>query len=776
MSGHTVARTPPEPGNLPGGAGSPDDERAMGAPAEPAALLVNVSTLLAGSLDYQATLEQLAQLAVQSLADWCIIDMVDEGESACRKAVAHRDPAQADLAREIERWPPREGATPSALTRVLRTGTSGFYPVASVATDLVTETGELRRRFLALVRPVSVMIVPLAARGRTLGAITLVSTEPGRRYDRSDLLLAEELARRAALAADNALLYREARAAERRAAFLAEASRMLADSLDYTTTLESVVRLAVPFLADWCTALLIQDDGSLRQVAEAHVDPARRELVRRLGDDGEQADAPSPLRRAMQKGGSQLLQEISDELLQDVSRTAEHLEALRQLRPRSAMLVPLLARGRMLGGLAFVATDARPGYHPGDLAVAEDLARRAALALDNARLYREAQDARLLAEGANRAKDEFLSVVSHELRTPLTPILAWARMLRRGGFEPGVAARALDVIERNARSQAQLVEDLLDVSRIISGKLRLEVRSLELGGVVEAATEAARPAADAKGVQLVSLLDPSSGQVEGDGERLRQVVANLISNAIKFTPSGGRVEVRLRRVASNVVLSVLDSGKGIAPEFLPHLFERFRQADSSSTRSYGGLGVGLAIVRHVVELHGGAVRATSDGEGRGATFIVTLPALPATDARPPAGEPIDRLEPTTYPALEGLHVLVVDDEPDTCDLLATLLSRCGAETRTACSAAEARNLFGRWKVDVLVSDLGMPGEDGFALLRDLRSRAGARGDALPAIALTAYARAEDRAKVLASGFERHVVKPIEPSELVSIVADVAGRT
>ena len=314
------------------------------------------------------------------------------------------------------------------------------------------------------------------------------------------------------------------------------------------------------------------------------------------------------------------------------------------------------------------------------------------------------------------------------------------------------------------------------MSRIISGKLRLEVRPLELAGVVEAATEATRPAAEAKGIQLLSVLDPRSGKVEGDGERLRQVVSNLLSNAIKFTPGGGRVEVRLRRLAGDVTLTVIDTGKGIAPEFLPHLFERFRQADSSSTRSYGGLGVGLAIVRHVVELHGGAVRATSAGEGRGATFTVTLPAMAASDATATPGEPAGRPEPTTYPALDGLHVLVVDDEPDTCDLLATLLSRCGAETRTACSAAEARTLFGRWKVDVLVSDLGMPGEDGYALLRDLRSRAGERGDALPAIALTAYARAEDRVKALAWGFERHVVKPVEPSELVSIVADVAGRT
>jgi signal transduction histidine kinase/ActR/RegA family two-component response regulator len=772
MIRHTVAQATPEAGeSVPGAAVATVPEQ-----AQHTAFLASVSSVLAGSLDYQETLEQLAQLAIQSLADWCIIDMVEDDETPWRMAVAHRDPATADLAREIEQWPPPGGASPSALTRVLRTGQSGFYPVAPVADDLLADADELRRRFLALAKPVSVMIVPLAARGRTLGAITLVSTEPSRRYDRSDLALAEELARRAALAADNARLYREARAAERRAAFLAEASRMLADSLDYATTLGSVVHLAVPFLADWCAAVLLQKDGSLRQVAEAHVDPAKVELVRLVGQAWSQSDAPSLLRTAMQTGESGLRSEISDAFLASVATTPEHLAVLRQLNPRSSMVVPLLARGRMLGGLSFVGTEARPRYGAADLAVAEDLARRAALALDNARLYRQAEDARLQAEGANRAKDEFLSVVSHELRTPLTPILAWARMLRRGGFEPGVAARALDVIERNARSQAQLVEDLLDVSRIISGKLRLEVRPLELAGVVEAATEAARPAAEAKGIQLVSVLDPRSGKVEGDGERLRQVVSNLLSNAIKFTPGGGQVEVCLQRMAGNVTLTVIDTGKGIAPEFLPHLFERFRQADSSSTRSYGGLGVGLAIVRHVVELHGGAVRATSAGEGRGAAFTVTLPAIVAPDASETPSEPAGRPEPATYLALDGLHVLVVDDEPDTCDLLATLLSRCGAETRTACSAAEARTLFGRWKVDVLVSDLGMPGEDGYALLRDLRSRAGERGDALPAIALTAYARAEDRVKALASGFERHVVKPVEPSELVSIVADVAGRT
>ena len=399
----------------------------------------------------------------------------------------------------------------------------------------------------------------------------------------------------------------------------------------------------------------------------------------------------------------------------------------------------------------------------------------------DAALQRERQ-ARAEAEKANRAKEEFLAVISHELRTPLTPILTWSRLLRSGKLDHAATERALEAIERAARSQAQLIEDLLDVSRITSGKLRLDVRPIELQPVVEAAIGSVRPGAEAKGMRLDIVLDRNAGVVSGDPERLQQVVWNLLSNAIKFTPRGGRIQVRLQRVNSHVEIAISDTGQGIKPEFLPHVFERFRQADSSSTRAHGGLGLGLAIVRHLVELHGGRVRAQSPGEGRGATFVVELPLailhqpLTADRIHPRAGEgvPFDG-----KPNLGGVRILVVDDEPDTLDTLRAVLEQAGAEVRSAGSAHEALVTLDQWHADVLLCDIGMPQEDGYSLIRKVRALTPERGGYIPAVALTAYARVEDRLKVLSSGFQMHVPKPVEPAELVAIMATMkewAGRS
>jgi signal transduction histidine kinase len=385
------------------------------------------------------------------------------------------------------------------------------------------------------------------------------------------------------------------------------------------------------------------------------------------------------------------------------------------------------------------------------------------------------ESARVAAEEASRAKDEFLAVVSHELRTPLTPIISWTRMLRSGTVAQEGTDRALEVIERNARSQAQLVDDLLDVSRIIAGKMRLDVQLVDLGPIVENTADSLRPAAEAKGIRLQVLLDPRAGRVSGDAERLQQVCWNLVANAIKFTPKGGRVQVQLQRVDSQVELTVSDTGQGIPPGFLGHLFERFRQADSSSTRRHGGLGLGLAIVRHIVELHGGQVRAESGGEGHGATFVVSLPVTLLRAA------PSERIHPTapTFPPpaaernLKGLRVLVVDDEPDTLDTLRAILLRAGAEVLTAADAMEALTNLQSWKPDVLVSDIGMPGDDGYALIRKIRALAPEQGGKTLALALTAYARVEDRLKVLAAGYQLHVPKPIEPAELVALVGSLS---
>jgi len=389
------------------------------------------------------------------------------------------------------------------------------------------------------------------------------------------------------------------------------------------------------------------------------------------------------------------------------------------------------------------------------------------------------QDARRAAEDANRLKDEFLSTVSHELRTPLTAINGWAQMLRAGRLNAAQSARALETIVRNAKSQNQLINDLLDVSRIIAGKMRLEVEPLKLGSVIEAAIETVRPAAEAKGIHLSALLDPAADTMSGDAERLQQVVWNLLSNAVKFAPNGGRVEVRLKRADSRVEIIVADNGQGIKPEFLPYVFERFRQEDGGANRQQGGLGLGLAIVRHIVELHGGTVRVASDGLGRGATFTVALPAAQHRAMSPPelrdnaAGRTLESPNP---PSLVGMRALFVDDEADAREIITMILAECGADVRTASSATEALTACDEWRPDVLISDIGMPGEDGYTLIKKLREREVLHGGHIPAIALTAYARREDRLRALSVGYEHHIPKPIEPDELLAVVASLANRT
>lgn len=395
-------------------------------------------------------------------------------------------------------------------------------------------------------------------------------------------------------------------------------------------------------------------------------------------------------------------------------------------------------------------------------------------------LLKSEQAARNQAEASNRLKDEFLAIVSHELRSPLNAMLGWVQMLRAGKLNETMTYKALETIERNARAQTQLIEDLLDVSRIITGKLRLNVRSLQLAPIIEAAIDTARPAADAKSIRLQPILDSSAGPVSGDSERLQQIVWNLISNAIKFTPKQGRVHIRLERINSHVEIAVSDTGIGISAEFLPYVFERFRQADSSSTRSYSGLGLGLAIVRHLVELHGGTVSVASPGEGQGSTFTVKLPLIPVVQLETSQ----ERVHPTVsqgvafnnLPTLDGLRVLVVDDEADARDFITTVLQQCGAQVQAVASAAAALLAIQQWKPDVLVSDIGMPESDGYSLIRELRRREAEQGGKIPAAALTAYARTEDRTRALKAGFQIHLPKPIEPAELVTVVASLAGRT
>jgi signal transduction histidine kinase len=540
---------------------------------------------------------------------------------------------------------------------------------------------------------------------------------------------------------------------------------VLATSLDPEAAGENLARLLVPSFADGCIVDVAEPDDSVRALSIVHSNRETQELLRMLRDrfpplSSERNGASN----VMRTGAAELYRTIEQSLLENVGMDRERFALVRQIAPKSSMTVPLKARGRTFGAITVMITRGERRFDDGDLALLGELAGRAALALDNARLYRDAQE-------ANRTKDEFLGTVSHELRTPLTAILGWAHILEKKR-DPDSLDRGLAIIERNAKSQAQIIEDILDVSRIISGKLRLDLRAVDLATSVRSAIDVVRPSAEARGIELEVDLDQETGPVLGDADRLQQVVWNLLSNAVKFTPKGGRVSLHMQRVGSVARVVVRDTGKGIDPEFLPHVFERFRQADSSTSRAHAGLGLGLSIVRHIVEGHGGYVRAESEGKGKGATFVVDVPLNAPSrvaEARVSSPAPSDDGH-----RLDGLKVLVVDDEPDARELIAVILGDQGAEVTTAASATEALRQIAAVRPDVLVSDIGMPGEDGYWLIRKVRAL---KDDLsrVPAIALTAYARADDARKAFLAGYQMHVAKPVEPATLTAVIFDVGGR-
>jgi signal transduction histidine kinase len=466
-----------------------------------------------------------------------------------------------------------------------------------------------------------------------------------------------------------------------------------------------------------------------------------------------------------------------DRLQQAVRNAIEKVALRRKVEERTAELAEAnAALRRMYDDLEVLVEQRTAELSVANQELKREIRVREWAEQERARLLVLEQAARRQAEEANRTKDEFLATLSHELRTPLNAILGWVQVLRTGKLDPAAGAKALETIERNARSQAQLIADLLDVSRIITGKLRLDFKPVELRRIIDSALESVRPAADAKGILLDISIGPLASPVLGDADRLQQVIWNLLSNSIKFTSRGGRVEVRLREVGGNAVIRVNDSGIGIRPDFLPYVFDRFRQAEGSITRTHGGLGLGLSIVRHLIELHGGTAEVESAGEGQGATFTVRLPLR----AELAEDDPLDRtgVTPGLFSApdlLAGVRVVVVEDEADTRELLAVALQQCGAEVAAFGSVPEALAAFDRAVPDVLLSDIGVPGEDGYSLIRKVRSREPALGGNVPAAALTAYARAEDRLRALEAGYQTHLAKPIDPAELIATVARLAGR-
>jgi signal transduction histidine kinase len=592
---------------------------------------------------------------------------------------------------------------------------------------------------------------------------------------------------------------------------LSDASAALASSLDYEKTLQAVAHLAVPAFADCCVVDLIGENGAITDLSVAHCNPAKEALLRELRRvellDMKRGAGPE---NVLATGKLNWKPDFTNADF-DAHVTSERARQIhRELGVVSYIAAPMCVRERVLGTLSFCLAESGRRYEEDDLECATELAARAANAVDNARLYRaaerareeaeklkaEAEEARVQAESAqaaaeasqaeaeaaSRAKDEFLATLSHELRTPLNAILGWSHLMATGQLDEEDSIRAAEVIERNVRVQAQLLGDMFDVSRIITGKLSLNAEPLEVAPVIDNAVEAVLSSAQAKNVSL-QVQSERGIIINGDATRLQQIIWNLLSNAVRFTPQDGSITVRLERENSDAKISVQDSGQGIERDFLPFVFDRFRQADSSSTRRYGGMGLGLSIVRHLTEMHGGRVAARSEGLGHGSTFVVHLPLL-RDDVSEESATNKDSAHAVDWPqpehqllsndVLAGLRVLVVDDEADSLALACSVLERYGATTQRASSACEALEIIHGETFDILVSDISMPGEDGCDLLVRIRALPDEIKN-MPAIALTALARADDRKRVFSSGFQEHLPKPFDPAALVIAVAGLTNR-
>jgi PAS domain S-box-containing protein len=563
---------------------------------------------------------------------------------------------------------------------------------------------------------------------------------------------------------------------QRSLAMLAAFTRVLGELTEGATELDRALGCALPVLGD---ALLLDwrpEDAPARRVSVA----AAGARVPAL-DDARLDLAPSTVAYT---GRAEVHLDLDGPVASSRGPESDQVRFLRELGIRAYLCLPLSSRGRLLGSLTLFTAGSGRAFSPAEVAIAEDVAHRLATALDNLRLYEVAERERRRLTEASHSKDVFLATLSHELRTPLNAIVGFSHLLKTGALGSEQSLKAVDTIERNSRSLAQLVADLLDVSRVISGNLKVDMKPVSLRALVEAQVHTIRPAAQAAGVELDVDLDEEPARVLGDGGRLQQVLGNVLTNAVKFTPQGGVISVRLERTAKETVrLVVADSGQGMTPEFLAVAFEPFRQAQRTHARSQEGLGLGLAIVKHLIDLHGGSVQAESAGAGQGTTITIELPLAPTSHARnampnghppgvvtPPAG--IAESELAT-PLLRGVRALVVEDDPDGCELLETVLRGFGATVTTANSARNAFELMESERPDVVVSDIGLPDEDGLSLIRRVRQTEGLSD--LPAVALTAYASKRDVAQALAAGFQAHVAKPVEPRALGLAIARVSGR-
>ncbi len=736
--------------------------------------LVEASTLLAASLDYEIALESVANLAVPTLADWCIVDVFQEDWSSKQIAIAIADPTKLNILDEIRRrYRPKTRG--KQLVRQLRLGISAFYRELSDSNLVQMAEDEEHLQLLRSLGIRSLMVIPVRSRGQLFGAISFFTAESGRYYQQTDLALAEDIARRAAIAIDNARLYQETQqakqAAERsvnRTILLQRITAALSEALTPQQVADVVVNQGISALEATAGSVVLLDQlGTTLKVVQAIGYPQS------LIDTWATFPITAPNQIAETVRTTQPI--FIENLAAFIAKYPNLADVVALTGNNAWATIPLIAEAKIIGALGLSFTTEQI-FNEEDRGFMLTLGQQCAQAIARAQLYEAEKTARAQAETANRIKDEFLAVLSHELRTPLNPILGWAKLLRTRKFDEPTKIKALETIERNAKLQTQLIGDLLDVSRILQGKVRLNLYAVDLKVAIASALETVRLAAEAKSIQIQTVLSNDIGKVLGDGDRLQQVMWNLLSNAVKFTPAEGKVEVHLEQVGLDAQIQVIDTGKGINPEFLPYVFDYFRQADAKTTRVFGGLGLGLAIVRHLVELHGGTVQAESLGEGQGATFTVRLPLLKNSELRVSSGEGSQVELNNDDTLLAGVQILLVDDQADVREFFSFALEQYGATVTAVESAAEALATLVQSKPNILLSDIGMPLMDGYMLLREVRKLPPEQGGQIPAIALTAYAGEINYNQAMAAGFQKHLPKPVDPVDLAAAIVNLIETT
>ena len=732
--------------------------------------LFEAGLALSSSLDYETTLATVANLAVQHFADWCTVDMLGNDDQLQRLALAHINSEKVAWAEEMHAKYPPDPEAPVGIYNVLRTGKSEFY--AEISDELLVKSAQ-NEEHLNLLRQFgfrSAMLVPLKIRERILGVISFINSE-SRNHTAEDLKLAEDLANRAALAVDNALLFRAEqnirRAAQKNSDFLKRlqsvSSSLSQAHVPYEVG-DAVIEQGIRSVGAHAGIIVLADEENRKLNVVS-----TRGFPDEIAEKWQQFDIDQkvPIADAIRTQ-----QPIFIESFEFYSDEYPFLGPLASLTNSNALAaIPLIVKGKTIGGLGLSFLETQD-FGTDDRIFLLALSQQCAQALERARLYENEQKLRADAENANRIKDEFLATISHELRTPLNAIVGWSSLLKSKRLGVDETERAIETIERNAKSQAQIIEDLLDVSRIITGKLNLKFDLVEFDIIIGATIEGLKPTAQAKNLTINTDLEKSI-YIKGDVERLQQVLWNLLSNAIKFTPEGGNINIKLEQSDKFAQVSFADDGQGINPMFVPFVFERFRQADATTTRNHGGLGLGLSIVRHLVEMHNGLVEAKSDGIGKGATFIVKIPTISSKNLEVRENE----AEENSFKyndLLKGLRILVVDDEIDSLELLKTIVETYGAETASATSAYEALQIFEKFAPDLLISDIAMPYDDGYSLIKQIRSMPDGKAK-IPAIALTAYAGEADKQKALEAGFQMHIAKPINDTKLIESIKSFINK-